>query len=867
MHGATRWIGSALAAWVGIVLRAARTTVVLVVMLGAGGTYYAAGNLGINTDTADMIAASLPWRRDFIDYRETFPARDRNLVVVVEAGTSARAERYAERIAARLREAPEHYRSVFLAGSGEFFERNGLLYLGVGELEGLSERLVAAQPLLGLLARDFNGARVIDVVERTVTEDAAPAAELAPLYEELELTLERAASGDDVMPLRWHRLVGTRALDDTRRLIVVQPVLDFSRVQPAGAAIERLRALVDAELAGGDDVRVGLTGTVAMEHEEMVSVSRGAGVAAAAALAMVAVVLYWALRSLRLLAVSLVTLVVGLGCTAAFAALAVGQLNLLSVAFAVLYVGLGVDFILHINLRFKELLAEGVQRAAAIVETIRGVGTSLVICAVTTAAGFYSFIPTPFDGVSELGLISGTGMFISLAVSVTLLPALLALTSARGFRGAREGRPAARPWAPLSRHPKIVAFACVLLALATFASLPRARFDSNPVNLRDPSSESVTVLRELAADSEAPLLNLVAIADDPATAAAWADALERLPEVREVDTLDELVPDDQPAKLAVLDDLALVLGPGFAELEPVPEQPDALEAALVSLERTLRGLAAPTAAERRLTQAVARLDAALGALPAGAASARLTALGRALTERLPAELERLETALGAEAFGRAALPDALAERWVSGAGRELIEIVPAENVDDGAAAARFVEAVRDVVASATGMPVVHQEASATVVRSFRLALTYAFVMVVVILLVLLRRPSDIVLVIVPIVFAAGATAGLTVWIDMPFNFANIIALPLLVGVGVDNGIHMVHRMRTEPPRDGDLLATSTARAVLASGLTTIASFGNLAWSAHLGMASMGQLLTLGMAVTLLATLVLLPALLALKAPR
>jgi predicted RND superfamily exporter protein len=193
--------------------------------------------------------------------------------------------------------------------------------------------------------------------------------------------------------------------------------------------------------------------------------------------------------------------------------------------------------------------------------------------------------------------------------------------------------------------------------------------------------------------------------------------------------------------------------------------------------------------------------------------------------------------------------------------------VPSENVNDNEAAERFVDAVRAVVPSATGLPVVHREASATVVYSFRLALTYALVMVAALLFVFLRRIVDVLLVIGPIVVAAAATAGVSALLGMPFNFANIIALPLLVGVGVDNGIHIVHRAHRETSSRGDALGTSTSRAVFASGITTIASFGNLAFSPHVGMASMGMLLTLGMVVTMVATLLLLPALLALRARR
>jgi predicted RND superfamily exporter protein len=216
--------------------------------------------------------------------------------------------------------------------------------------------------------------------------------------------------------------------------------------------------------------------------------------------------------------------------------------------------------------------------------------------------------------------------------------------------------------------------------------------------------------------------------------------------------------------------------------------------------------------------------------------------------------------LRAAPFGRGELPPALSERWLTRDERELIEITPAEDVSDNAAARRFIGAVHGVVPRATGLPVVYQEASATVVGAFERALAYAFAMVSLIIWLVLRRTGDTLLVLVPIALASIATAALTVLVDMPFNYANIIALPLLVGIGVDNGIHVVHRMRTDGTQR--LFDTSTMRAVLASALTTVASFGNLAFSAHAGTASMGVLLALGLVASMAATLIVLPAWLA-----
>lgn len=862
-------VGRALGACVERVIAWRKTTIVLVLGLAALSLNYAAGHLGINTDTANMISAELPWRRNFIEYRESFAIRDQNIVVVVDAPTPDVADDFAVRLAGALRAEPELFESVFLAGEGEFFERNGLLYLPIEELEALSDRLVAAQPLLGLVTERFSGAAVVELAGQAVERTDLPtgSAELETLLDELRDTLDASRSSVRA-PIDWSALFVPPTDSSTRRMLLVRPALDFSRVQPARPAIERVRRIAETlQVQLGVDVRSRLTGTVAMEHEELVSVTQGASFAGLSALALVTIVLLWALRSPVLLLISLLTLISGLVFTAAFAAVTVGHLNLLSVAFAVLYVGLGVDFILHLCLRLKELLASGRELENALVETARGVGTSLVICAVTTAAGFYAFIPTEFEGVSELGLISGTGMFVSLAVSLVLLPALIAQFWRTGARRIAPAPVARRLPVLPGVTPKRVIVAAAMITVVCLAMLPRIQFDGNPIRLRDPDSESIRVLDELAADSEAPIFNLVALADDRTTAERWRRELRELEAVEDVVTVDSLVPDGQDDKTLLLEDLSFVLGPDFARVDEAPFDAAELESAVESLRSTLDARPDPTASERSLLDAAIAWLEAVDDLGDPESFAMLQALDADLRADLPEQLAALEKALQARPFGERELPSELSERWINDRGQTLIEIVPAENVNDDAAAARFVDSVRGVVPKATGLPVVYQEASSTVVRAFSFALFYALVMVIGLLLVFLHDARDTLLVIVPILFAAVVTAGLTVLLDLPFNFANIIALPLLVGVGVDSGIHMVHRMRTEPPTDAQPLHTSTSRAVLASGLTTIASFGNLAFSSHVGMSSMGQLLTIGMAVTLIATLGLLPALLRTWSPR
>ena len=858
-YRATEAIGTALAALVRLVLRVPRLTILLGFVAGGLSLYYAVSSLGINTDTADMISPQLSWRQDFIDFRDSFTVRNRNIVMVVDAAIPERANGLATSLVERLRSRPELFNSVFLAGEGEFFERNGLLFLSVEELQALGDRPAAAQPLLGRLRQRFDGVRLLGMVGEVTSRGEDE--QLGPVYGALADVLDAAIVGQS-HPVSWQQILQADTSSAARRYVVLQPMQDFTRIQPAAAAMNAIRSFIDELDLDGDTERVRVTGTVAMEHEELVSVTRGAGLAGVAALLLVACVLYVALRSAILLTVSVLTLLVGLSGTAAFAAAAVGHLNLLSVAFGVLYIGLGVDFILHVCLRLKELMIAGRPKDFAIVETMRGVGASLVICAVTTAAGFYSFIPTPFTGVSELGLIAGTGMFVSLLVSVTFLPALLAQFYSASDSAHQVRWLGARVLDPLTARPRLVIGGAAVAAIGAVFSLPWLSFDSNPINLRDPSTESVAVLEELAEDGEALPMNLAAIAQDRMTAAAWIAELDGLDTVKSAQSLDSLVPDDQEEKVLILEDIDLILGPGFARVTRVQPEPSEFLAALRELADVLGR------DELRSDDGAALESSILVYLDAredpGRQPLSLEDLEWSLLQTMPDQLRRLAAGLAARPFGRDALPVELTARWVTGDGRELVEIVP-ENVNDNVSAGLFVDSVRERVPTATGLPVVHREAGRTVVQAFQLAFIYALIMVSAILWVFLRDLRNSILVIVPVVLAAGVTAAVAVVIGLEFNFANIIALPLLLGVGVDNGIHMVHRARTETPRDGNVLETSTSRAVLASGLTTVASFGNLAFAAHLGMASMGKLLTLGMIVTLAATLILLPALLKLRA--
>ena len=561
-------VAIAIARWVTQVI--ARPWTVIAVFAAATGLcgYYAANHLGINTDTADMIARDLPWRQDFIAFREQFPNRFRTIIVVID-GNEAAVGAAAASLREQMLQRPELFLDVYQPLGGEFLNRNALLFLPVSELEALADELIAAQPLLGRLSRDASGANLIGTLTDFIERDASAASQLQPLLRQVTAALDDRIDA------------GTRRLDwgglarpgDTkaRQVLVVQPVLDFTKPRPGRAAMEALGTMREAMA----DVSVRFTGSVAMEDEELTSVVRGASLAGILALVFVGAVLMLALRSLRLLVVALVTLVVGLTLTAAFAASAVGHLNLISVAFAVLYIGLGIDFVIHSVLRFQELRGEGYGVAEALPRMARGVGMSLVICAVTTAAGFYAFIPTPFEGVSELGLISGTGMFLSLLVSLTLLPALLMVLPPR--RPTPPGTSSSSIHRPNRRW---VIGSAVLLTLVSALALRDLRFDNDPLHLREASSESVQTFNALLADERIAPRTLTVLADSATQAQALVREIEALPEVRRVVTPATLVPSNQTDKLFILEDLQLSLGPGFGDIVASAGNGQTLEAAL-----------------------------------------------------------------------------------------------------------------------------------------------------------------------------------------------------------------------------------------------------------------------------------------------
>jgi hopanoid biosynthesis associated RND transporter like protein HpnN len=507
-------------------------------------------------------------------------------------------------------------------------------------------------------------------------------------------------------------------------------------------------------------------------------------------------------------------------------------------------------------LRYQELRNEGSVHGAALQQAARDVGGALALCAVTTGVGFFAFLPTEFAGVSELGLIAGVGMFISLAATLTLMPALLSVIPVQPRGAGVSLRLGARLDRLGERHGRGVRIGALVVALFCVGAAFFARFDDNPLNLRDAGGEAVSTYRQLVADGDTWSLDL--LARDPSQARRLAGQLDALHQVKGVVSLQSFIPSGQAAALADLDELALLLGPDLAGSTGVPTPPGAARPVLAGLARTLAELPSPSAAQQRLARALERLQRAIDS-SADSGAALLASVDESVTGMLAAELSRVGQVLEGDEISLDRLPESLSRDWRSADGRMRLRVDAREDLNEREALAGFVDSVRGVAPGAVGVPVVHLESARVVVGAFAQAFALALASIVVILLLVLRRVGPVVMALVPLILAALVTVGVLVVLQVPFNFANVIALPLLLGVGVDSGIHMLTRARMSGSRT-TLAASGTARGVVTSAVSTAVSFGNLAFSVHPGTASMGVVLSVGMVCVLAATLLVMPAL-------
>jgi uncharacterized protein len=823
---------------------------------------YFTGHVVITTDTNQLMSSSLPWRQQERAIDLAFPQRVNRILVVIDAATPEAAVNAADALVNELSPRSDVIRTISRFDGGEFFERNGILFRSLDEVRRDTSDLISAQPFLGTLAADPTLRGVFRALSQSlegVRLGKAKLDDLSPALAAIADALEALANGKTAA-FSWRTLITGRAAEpsELRRLVNIQPVLHFGDLQPAGKATAVIReAASRLGLTPDQGVKVRLTGSVVLSDEEFASIADGAALNSAVTLLLVGFVLWLALKKARIISAVFVNLMVGLVLTAAVGLWMVGTLNPISLAFGVLFVGLGVDFGIQFSVRYRSERHACNDLDQALLATSRRIAGPLLLATASIAAAFYSFLPTAYVGVSELGLIAGTGIIIAFATTVTLLPALLAVLKPSG-----EHKPIGyAALAPLDRFLEKqrnwivgLTLAATILGLPLLADL---RFDFNPLNLRPQESESVSTLLELMNDPDTTPNTIEVLKSNLAEALPIAERLRQLPEVGRVLTLQSFVPEDQDAKLALIDDASFffqnTLNPDQIDPEPTPAETRAeIEKLVPELSDAARELDSPSAVQAR------RLASLLAAL-AKAPPAALDQAQRVLIAPLKTTLRQVGHLLAAERVSIDTLPPALKQLWLSPDGRALMEVSPKGDANDNAILSGFVTAVRSVEPDAAGTPVFMIEAATTMVKAFVEAGTLSVVAIALILFVALRRPIDVALTLVPLLVAIVVTLEICVLIGLKLNFANIIALPLLLGVGVAFKIYYIIAWRSGGT---NFLQSSLTRAIFFSACTTGIAFGSLWLSHHPGTSSMGKLMALSLLTTLAAAVIFQPALMA-----
>jgi hopanoid biosynthesis associated RND transporter like protein HpnN len=836
--------------------------IVVAVVVAILSSIYSVQNFAINTQVEKLISDDLPWKRHEAAIQAAFPQRDELILVVVQASTPENVQQAANLLAERIAAQRDLIRSVHQPGGTEFFARNGQLYSPVGEVEERMTKLMSANSLLNALAVDPSLRGIMDGLSFGSMGVQAGHLKL----DDLTWPLTRAADTLDLIlagkpaSFSWRVLAkGQPAeLRELRRIIEVHPIVDYSKLESGKPATDAIRkAAADLNLASQFGATVRLTGPVPLADDEFSTLRTGAPIDVLITVVAVLIILLMALRWSRIIVAVFISLAVGFAATAALGLFLAGALNPISVAFAVLFIGLGVDFGIQFSVRYREERHdhEHDDLRGALRNTASTVGAQLTLAAAAVTAAFFSFWPTEYRGLSELGLIAGTGMVVAYITSVTLLPALLGL-----FTPPPEPRPLGFAWlAPvdrfMERHRVGIVALTVLVALAGAPLLFYLRFDFNPQNLRNPEMESARTIEELKRDRDMGINSIEILAASLDEANAKKERLAKLPEVSQAITLSDFVPQHQDRKLAAIRRTAQAL---HAPLNPERIMPPPSDAENVhALETEAQALRQIANEEKGPgPEAARRLAALLSRLAKGTAELRQRA-EEALIPPLKVALTDLRTALTAERVTLDSLPNGLRRDWITADGRARVELRPKGDPVNNEVMREFGESVLKVEPTATGAPVVLLEAGRTIVHAFFEAGFWALLSITILLWITLRRFGDVLLTLVPLLLAGVITLEVCVLIGMPLNFANIIALPLLLGIGVAFKIYYIMAWRAGGT---NLLQSPLTRAVFFSALTGATAFGSLWMSSHPGTSSMGKLLALSLICTMMAAVLFQPAL-------
>ena len=856
-------------------------------LLTALSLWYTSQRMEFLTGRDDLMPKNTGFHRDYREFRAEFGSMD-DIVVVIESAEAERAGAFGNRLHQALARDQEHFSGVFYPYALPFFQKNGLLFMPLEDIKELRRNLSLAAPVLRELSRAPSVqtlfTHLTGTMERYSAGDQSQLPGIVFMLDKLGGGFTGFAGGQGGAPSLEGMFMSSDsafARAGRQQVLTVLPVRTMEGFVPAGAAISALRGEI-AKLKALPEfkgVSVGLTGSPVLEYEEMATSQKDITLATVVSLVLTVILLLVAFRGVLNVCAAMVTLLVALSVSFGFATLAVGHLNILSMVFAVMLIGIGIEYGIQLVLRYQEELRLGDTELEAIRTGLNRNIWAIVMAAATVAAAFLTFACTDFKGIAELGIIAAGGVAICVIATFTVLPAMLVLLARhrrkRPARNLKVEQEKQRISALLFGHPKAVIAATAVCCVASLYPLSRVSFDYNLMNLQAKGLESVAYAYKLMKSKENAGYFAVVTAGSAAEAARKTEALEALPSVDHVVSLNSMVPDRQKEKLAELaairEELSDVAPGQYEEDLSLMELPTVFENfrnATVRLKEKLEQERRPEA--KQVAGFLAILDNFFATLEKERdrnAVGMLQEFQGGMFAELPQKIALLKESLNAAPVTEGDIPPELRERFVGKSGKYMLQVAPKAEIFDLAPLKAFLDDVRRVDAHASGEPVMVYESMTIMRDSYRLAFIYAFAAIVVILLIAFRSVKFALIGLVPL--AVGVLFMISgMWLfGISFNSANIIVMPLVLGIAVDSGIYIINRFRREEGSAGAVVTSSTGVGVLLNTLTIMASFGALMVAHHQGVFSIGAVMSLGMVACQIAFMITLPAVLTLAGKR
>jgi hopanoid biosynthesis associated RND transporter like protein HpnN len=655
-------------------------------------------------------------------------------------------------------------------------------------------------------------------------------------------------------------------------IVLIHPRLSGKIASPEhhAATVPKLNRIIKEVRPQFGDVRITLTGEPVLDNDEMVVSEHDTIKSSILTLILIGIVIVAGFRDWLRMLLSICCLIQVIIVSMGYATLAIGHLNIITITFTVMILGLGEDLGVQFISRYEEELSKGADRFDAVRGAVRWTGPSIVTAGITNAAAFFAMALSGFKGVIELGVIAGGGMLLATVGMVMLLPSLMLVIRRKKERIPRlvnvPSPPAERA---LLARPRVTLAVCGGATLIALVLAWQAQFDSNVLHLQSLGLESVeTEMRLLKADAESTIYAAV-VAENLDETRALQSKLGKLPSVAAVHSIAELIPEQQAEKVPLIREIRKRVGnvrfnvPEFAASDAAEVQ-RALGSVRLRASRMMR-----EAKERN--DDGAGMTFALLAETSKAAREKLQTLNPADLERwlgqyqkgFYSDLQAQLTLLAGQAerpMGLTDVPEDIGRMLIGKSGKKfLLRVFPKENIWDRDELERFVGDVCSIAPKATGTPLGLYEFVGILKSGYIKAALWAFVVIAIMVFLDLRGWLATLFTLVPLMFGIVWMMGAMTALGISFNPANVLTLPLMVGIGVAYGVYFVQRYR----EDGEAAfwGKSTGRAVMLSALTAIIAFSSMLIGSHRGICSLGLIMSLGVVTCLIASLTLLPALL------